>query len=414
MLHTLTLIFFFAILMGSPVVGLLVFSGVGMVAAWQQWRTPGHADAWTWTTTDRWLALSFMSIFLFKLLSVAWSEQPRLALSNAGWHLYFLFWPLVLMGLNRCRTTQAQADQAIAAGLIFVALWRLCFALTDWAPIDPGSANVGILAQLVMTIGTWNLLAVTRPGPHTGHRLHILAVPATLVILVLSTRRLELLGFMALSLAILVWRYRQHYSPLRAIVGTLIFMAFLAVLVALRWEKFAQGIMDVQHYMANSQDIPVSAKLTSWGARLEMWRVGWAAFMDHPWLGLSASARPSDLQIYGAPPPEIFGHRHFHMHLLQVLTEGGLLGLLLFVTTIGYSIRHMIIRPFQAQPEIALLALGLLGAYVMEGAVSATLIYDKPNALLVILSAWLWVRLRKDSAQKTKPPEGGLRQTMGV
>lgn len=394
MLHALTLTFFFAILMGSPVVGLLVFSGLGMVAAWQQWRTPERADAWTWTPTDRWLALSFMSIFLFKLLSVAWSEQPRLALSNAGWHLYFLFWPLVLMGLNRCRTTQAQADQAIAAGLIFVALWRLCFALTDWAPIDPGSANLGILAQLVMTIGTWNLLAATRPGPHAGRKLHILAVPATLVVLILSTRRLELLGFMALSLAILVWRYRQHYTPWRAVMGTIIFVALLAMLVALRWEKFALGIAQIQGYMEHGASTP-NFELNSWGLRLEMWRVGWAAFCDHPWLGISASARPSDLQMYGAPPAEAFGPRHFHMHLMQTIVEGGLLGLLLLVTTLIYSTREMIIKPFRSQPETAMLAATLLGSYVIEGLASATLIYDKPNALLVVMSVWLWVQLRR-------------------
>jgi hypothetical protein len=56
------------------------------------------------------------------------------------------------------------------------------------------------------------------------------------------------------------------------------------------------------------------------------------------------------------------------MHLIQVLAEGGLLGMLLMITTLGYSIRHMIIRPFQTQPETALLALITGGAqsYTMD------------------------------------------------
>jgi hypothetical protein len=72
-----------------------------------------------------------------------------------------------------------------------------------------------------------------------------------------------------------------------------------------------------------------------------------------------------------------------------------LLGLLLLVTTLVYSTREMIIKPFRLQPETALLAAALLGSYVMEGLASATLIYDKPNALLVVMSAWVWIQLRK-------------------
>jgi hypothetical protein len=55
----------------------------------------------------------------------------------------------------------------------------------------------------------------------------------------------------------------------------------------------------------------------------------------------------------------------------------------------------MIIKPFKTQPEISLLSAALLGSYFMEGLVSAALVYDKPNAVLVITSAWLWVQIRR-------------------
>ena len=396
MLNFLPVLFFFGVLMHSPVVGLLVFTLLGIGAAWQAWRHSERAGHWAWQANDRWLALSFMSIFLFKVVTIAWSTQPALALSNAVWHLAFLLWPLTLLGLNRCQTTQGQIDQANAAGLVFVAVWRLAYELTGWPFIHPGDVNLGILAQLVMTMGTWNLLALTRPTAttRTQRSLQALALLGTLVILVLSTRRLELLGFIALSAGIMAYRLRRHYTPWRAIGGAAIVLALLALLVAIRWDKFALGIAQIQGYMVHGANTP-NFEINSWGLRLEMWRVGWAAFCDHPWLGISASARPSDLQMYGAPPAEAFAHRHFHMHLMQTIVEGGLLGLLLLVTTLVYSTREMIIKPFRSQPETALLAAALLGSYVMEGLASATLIYDKPNALLVVMSAWVWIQLRR-------------------
>jgi O-antigen ligase len=397
MLNTLLVLFFFAALMGSPVVGVLVFTGVGAAAAWKAWRTPERPGHWTWQANDRWLALCFMSVFLFKVLSLAWSPQPALALGNAAWHLAFLFWPLVLLGLNRCTTSQNQLDTANAAGLIFMALWRLSFEATGWAAISPGNANLGILAQLTMTLGAWNLLALTRPETTDKpvRALHTLALLSTLVILFLSTRRLELLGFMALSAGIVAFRLRSYYTPMRAVGGVVVLLGILAILVAIRWDKFALGFAQIQGYMTHGANTP-DFEINSWGLRLEMWRVGWAAFCDHPWLGISASARPSDLQMYGAPHAEAFGHRHFHMHLMQTVVEGGLLGLLLLLTTLVYSTREMIIKPFHTQPETALLAATLLGSYALEGLASATLIYDKPNALLVVMSAWVWVLLRKN------------------
>lgn len=404
MLKFLPGLFFFAALMGSPVVGILVFTALGIGSAWHAWRHPEGAGHWAWQTNDRWLSLSFMSIFLFKFVTITWSTQPALALSNAVWHLAFLLWPLVLLGLNRCQTTQHHIDQANAAGLVFVAAWRLAFHLTGWSSIDPGSANVGILAQLTMALGAWNLLALTRPAPTISRSLQTLqafALLGTLIILVLSTRRIELLGFIALSAAILAYRFRRHYTPWRATGFTFLILILLAAFIAMRWEKFALGFKEVQDYFAVSANRMELAK-TSMGARLEMWRTGWAAFCDNPWLGLSASARPSALQMYGAPPAETFGHRHFHMHLLQTLAEGGLLGLLVMFIGVGYSTRELIIKPFKTNPEPALLAGALLGSYAIEGLTSAALIYDKPNALLVILSAWIWIQLRMP--QTTKAP----------
>lgn len=395
MLLNLPVLFFFTLLIGSPVPGFITFMLIGLWAAWQSLRRPQFQGHWIWSNQDVLLSLSFMSIFFFKLLSLTWSDQPALALANAGWHLYFLFWPLVLLGIDRCKSNQSQVDKAIAIGLIFVACWRGAHMVTDWSSIHPGDAGVGLLAQLAMIMGSWNLLALTRSDESQPRWrfIRIIAFFGTLIILIASTRRQELLGFILLTAVILAFRFQNFYTPWRAFLGVLMMCTLSAGLIYIRWEKFSIGFQEIQYYFAYGT---TNIEHSSWGARLEMWRVGILAFFDHPWLGLSASVRPMNLQIYGAPSLEIFSHRHFHQQFLQTLVEGGLLGLFVFSMSLGYSTYMLIIKPFKSQPEVSLLAAALLGSYFMEGLVSAALVYDKPNAVLVVTSAWLWMQIRRN------------------
>jgi O-antigen ligase len=306
------------------------------------------------------------------------------------------------LGLSRFRTSQSQIDNAVAGGLVFVALWRGIYALTGLPVFDPGSAGIGLLAQLAMTMGAWNLLALTRKDStrKIWRALQAAALPSTFIIIILSTRRQELLGFFLIFSGIIIYRLRNYLTPWRSTFIIFILFVILISLIAVRWEKFAIGLNEIFYYFQQGNDEYVIN--TSWGARLEMWRIGWIAFIDNPWFGLSASVRPSGLQIYGAPPAELFGHRHFHQHILQVLVEGGVFGMAVFLAALGYTINEMIVKPFKQNPEVSLLSIALLASYIMEGLASAPLVYDKPNALLVITSAWLWLQIRKSETNKQK------------
>ena len=404
MLAYLPPLFFFAVLMGSPVPGFLVFMLLGGLHAWQSWRQPQAVRAFQWTKQDTLLALCFMSIPLFKALTVLWSEAPVLAWKNALQHSYFLFWPLVMAGLDKSKgVSRAQIDRAIAIGLISLTLWRLIFQLTELSWLPPGNPNRGILAQLTMVLGAWNLLALTHVNNRNsrGRCLYAAAALCTFVLLINTERRLELLGFVLLTVSILIWRWRTQMT-LSRLVGLLLTTAIvLGIMVYLRWELFAQGIDQLVRYLntpAGERDLTNN----SWGSRLEMWRLGWTAFLEHPILGLSASIQPSQMQAWGAQPAETFGHRHFHGQWLQILVEGGLLGAGIAVLTLAWIIRSLIVRPMAKHEELSLLGATLIGAYLIEGVASAALHYDKPNAFMVVASAWLWAQLRNSpSAQAT-------------
>ena len=391
-------LFFFAALMGSPVPGFLVFMLLGIVHAWRSWRQPQSSNAFRWTRQDTWLALCFVSIPLFKLLTLLWSSQPQLVMGNVAWHLYFLFWPLVLIGLAPLKGQQQQVDQSMALGLIAAAAFLAYRVLLAGDPDARTLGNVGITAQLAMAVGGWNLLALTRSDTPARHRaLYGGGFLATWLVLVFTTRRLELLGFAALSFAIGLYRLQRHLNRKQMAFACLVALLVGAAVLSLRWEKFALGLAEIQNYFSSrAQGLPYQD--SSWGARLEMWRLGWLAFTEHPWLGIGASARPHDLP--GAPPMAIFGHRHFHSHLMQTAVEGGLLGLLVWGAAMAYSTRTLIVKAWNAQRENALLAASLLLAYALEGAASAALVYDKPNALLVVMSCWVWLQTR---AKKQAP-----------
>lgn len=405
MLHWLVPLFFFGVLMGSPVPGFLAFMLIGLWHAWQSWRQPHSDVAFRWTREDTWLALCFMSIPIFKLTTLLWSEDTRLALQNVGWHLYFIFWPLILLGLHRCKDDRHITEKSLAIGLICFGLYALAIEVQGQPLHSPGvRANVGILAQLVMAAGIWNFAILTRPGIAAKWRaVHLAAALSAFVVLVFTTRRLELLGLTALIALISIYRLRNNLNFFRTALLLLGLMGTVALLIFFRLEKFQQGLTELHLFFFERDKYP-EIIYTSWGARLEMWRTAWEAFAHNPWLGIGASARPYAMAIWGGPSDPVgFGHRHFHSHLVQTMVEGGIAGLCVMLASLYTSSRLLIAKAWARHRELALLALCLLGAYVIEGLASATLQYDKANAYLVVSSAWLWGHIKSGNTAATHP-----------
>ena len=403
MLKFLPPLYFLGVILipGSTELGALVLALLGLVVLLRL-RAPAAVGlrSFQWQSVDSRLSLAFASVFLFKFLSVLWADQPRLALSNALWHLHFLLWPLVLLGLHRCAAAQKDVERAVATGLVLVAAWFCVFKLSGERLLpfeDAGSSNLGVLAQMALFLGTWNMLALTRAGVSLRSAdgvLKLLAFVAAWVVMIASTRRLELLGLLAMTAGVSVYRLRSRLTVGRLLLVALGVLALAGLMVYVRWEKFATGFAELVNYFElRGQDPQVV--LSSWGARLEMYRVGWLGFMDHPWLGMSAGARPYLMQMYGAPGEDVFGHRHFHSEILQTLVEGGVVWFVLLGLAVVYAVRQMVIKPWGHARELALMALGLLAAYAIEGVFSAALIYGEANGVFVVASAWVWLQLRQ-------------------
>jgi O-antigen ligase len=376
---------------------ILAFLGAGALI-FSRANTLQHL---TWQRRDTWISLCIASVFLFKMASALWSGTPYLAVRNALWHTHLLLWPLVLIGLHRCNARLHDIEKPLAWGLILTAIW---YGLSlFWATADPnrpffeaGTTGYQQLGQLTLVLGSLNFVTLTRPGLKAPRWLFAWALLATVVVLHATSRRIEMAAFAVIVIGCTAYRLWYRLSKLQ-VAGILAATGILMFTVAsLRSHLYMQALQEATQFMALRQtDLGVTQ--TSIGGRLEMYRLGLMAVADKPWLGWGAGIRPHHLGQFGAPPPEMFTHRHFHSEYLQTLVEGGIIWAVLLSASLAYLTRQWIVKPAASQRELVLMAAAVMLAYAMEGLFSSALVYGPSNGLLVVCTAWIWGHLRKNA-----------------
>ena len=395
--------FCFLVFRGATDAGWGVFTLLGLVcAAVPSMRARELLSIGGWKRQDSLLALAIGSVFLFKLTSALWAETPKLAISNAVWHVYLITWPLVFMGLVYCKPRLNHALYALAAGLIVVAAYD-AVALIQQIPFyharESFGMNVGILAELVLVSGSWMLVAATTPEriQFRARALFVLAVLAAWLVLYTTGRRTEWVVFFMVTLLIGVWRIRHWLSATRVLILCVMLVFICVGLFELRKERFLLAYTEVSQYFSTPNGEVNKAIFTSVGARLEMYRLGISGFLDHPILGMSAGVRPDLLPQYGGGGMgEGFKHRHFHSEYVQALVEGGLVWAGIFLTSVVYFIRKLVLEPIRhyGQNQISVLAFALVASYMLTGMFTAALVYNQPVATFTVFSAFLWSLIR--------------------
>ena len=112
---------------------------------------------------------------------------------------------------------------------------------------------------------------------------------------------------------------------------------------------------------------------------------------------MSAGVRPDLLPQYGGGGMgEGFKHRHFHSEYVQALVEGGLVWAGIFLTSVVYFIRKLVLEPIRryGQNQISVLAFALVASYMLTGMFTAALVYNQPVATFTVFSAFLWSLIR--------------------
>ena len=394
--------FYFGLILILPLLseaGVLIFALIGLIALIRS-RT-ATLDRVAWQRSDSLISLCIASVFIFKMISALWSGTPYLAVRNALWHTHLLLWPLVAIGLSRSNPQTSGIEKSMAWGLIATAIWYVLSIF--WSTQDPtrpffeaGTTGYQQLGQLTLVLGAMNFLALTRPQVSAPRWLFAVAMVASIVILHATSRRIEMAAFGVIVMGVMAYRLWHRLSKFQ--VAGILAVAGIAMLTiaSLRTSLYVQAVEEATQFMALRQS-NMGVTQTSIGGRMEMYRLAFMAIADKPWFGWGAGIRPSHLSQFGAPPPEMFTHRHFHSEYLQTLVEGGMVWALLLTISLAYLTWQWIFRPAASHREVVLMAAIVMLAYALEGLFSSAFVYGPSNGLLVVCGAWIWWQLRQDS-----------------
>ncbi len=195
----------------------------------------------------------------------------------------------------------------------------------------------------------------------------------------------------------LFFLYRWYGDTLgkrRAIIVLFAIVALFAIPNNGVKERLQQALAETTGYV-NAGDAENSS-----GARLEMWRIGFMIFPQHPWLGWGKQGymnKKEQLIEAGQASPIISKHTHLHNEYLDALVKRGLPGLasvlLLYLAPLLLFAREMKRAGPKARPY-AVAGMLLVICYLGFGLTQAFLTHNNGVTMFAFLLAVFWASLR--------------------
>lgn len=143
--------------------------------------------------------------------------------------------------------------------------------------------------------------------------LFMSAVAANLMVVTLSEVRIAVLGYFSLipALWLIDTRIFKHLLPKLAV------LLFMLVALFLFSDRLQQGFRDLALYLNGISD-------TSWGIRLELWKLSLNAFLAHPLIGWGLNPFDTLINANFEFAPKHFDAPHFHNDFFNLLVTGGI------------------------------------------------------------------------------------------
>jgi O-antigen ligase len=171
-------------------------------------------------------------------------------------------------------------------------------------------------------------------------------------------------GFLALAVTmfLLLW-----FAPLSVRVKTTLALGAGGLLLGsmlLLWDTVSDRVADT--LVANQSIV----------YRYEAWQIGWAAFLDKPWLGYGPE---NFLAIFGAySDANQITHETFdtaHNHLLAIVLDAGLPGLVLYLTILAY-ISGILFRVYQTGEQDKKSNVMVVAAVLLSYQIAALFLFE--------------------------------------
>lgn len=357
-----------------------------------------------WADADKralWLVpLCFVSVFGIKLLSVIWAIEPKQSLNNSFNSLHFLLWPALVIFCSRVNVSVRKTEPWVAASLLILMVWYLAalafFPLSEDAQcFKAGAHNCGLLGQTLAFMLLWLFIAVTRPNIQNFEKMYLIsALLAGWVAFLGTLRRTEILGLILGMGVVLLWRFKQNVSMKKVWMVCCLCVFSLLMAWPVMKPRFAVVSEEVALYTQGGA-ARMQALNTSVGARLEMYRIAFAAIQERPLLGWGAGLKPKLVPQFATDPSQPYGYSNFHQQYLQVILDVGMLGGGLALAVVIYLCRRMLVIPWQrGHHELAAILAALFFTYAWKALVNGALLYSVTNSVFVFYSALIWAELR--------------------
>ena len=186
----------------------------------------------------------------------------------------------------------------------------------------------------------------------------IFSVVMALVATIYAEVRSALLAYIALGLVFILFN-RKNTKAIFILLGIFLLLIVLSLLTG----RLQQGFQDLMKYQAGNAN-------TSWGLRLEMWKMAVRAFEYSPLIGwgndpaLAMSKAGIVFPIKGWSVPR------FHSDFFQLLSSGGVILTLGWITTVLLLIRNSLKDFMKLGALASLLAIGCVDTYWYSNSVS--------------------------------------------
>ena len=361
-----------------------------------------------WQKTDSKIYLALSSIFLLKLLSALWAETPHVALRSSMTNVHFLLWPIIVAVFYKATNPMLAMTQGMTLGAIATAIWGIFWMVTrllngidvSLPPFEAGAQNAGILAHVICVYTLWLLSANLLFTIHLNRQLLQWGFFAAFLVLLCSTRRIQLVIFFIVAAPMILIYLHRHLTPKRLVQTMAISMVLFISAIWLMTPKFEQAYHEASNYLSHKE--PKGKVLqTSIGNRLEYYHIATSAVAEQPILGYGAGIKPIKLSRFSHDAGAMSQYGHFHNQYLQTLVEVGWLGATFAITAFLFLLYQLVFRTWQKDIKVACGFFVLFSVYLLTGLFSISLGQGVVNSMFVLMCAALWAQRKHTTHPST-------------
>ncbi len=244
--------------------------------------------------------------------------------------------------------------------------------------------NKNILVCGLTLMQSISLASLIFDKDNLPQKLYVLLASAffcSIAVTVLTEVRTAILPLLATIPIIFLFKKNNRLFFLLLSVGLLTAVIVLFLITG----RLQEGIEDLTKYQIGNHN-------TSWGIRLELWKLSLIAFMEQPLLGWGA--KPFDLIISSGLKFSVptFPAQHFHSDYFNALVSFGLVGIVGWLSSV-----ILLFKAVKSDyPRIMLLV-----SMLVMGA-SERMWFDNRSCFYLFISLWLLLYISKKSNKADK------------